>query len=638
MSVKSFAETVVEGVTRYTRGFGIEQAEAEEAEFATKAEVTAATQVYNATLYGVTPSTTVDQSTAVVAFFKTMSEAGGGAAYFPIVSGKTYYRMKNIQVPSNVWIWQAPGVEFRYPTGALAEQASILAYGEWTATSYVENVGSIGRLRLNGSEGGAVNLLRCIEFFGVKNARFPWIDLVGPETKAPAEGNPPMIVGPTGGAFVRRSCENLEIDLITCTDATNQEGAIQLVGVDGMKIGSIQCTGGTALRCETDAVTGCGCDNVDVGQVVARKGAGAVNIIPHQNWVSGLHIGQIIAEECTNFLYTVVESMQLGTAGHASVLQVEPRSGAWKIAVVEASGKANLRIYNKAGTLLEETAGYTKASEMVGLSSPYVVVAEGANYAAGKAEKLAVLLAQRIPYRGPITIDQVLCDGSGGAEYEGHGNIGAYMVGYKSPQDSIYIGQLAVRNVGSWGIVACPGLHIADAVFKEIGAAAIEDQPSVDGGTARIDRLRIVNANESSGSSAVFVGYLGRWEFGTVEAVDTRAAPKTENAVEAWEGSGNTNGTAVDIGKIRTEGIAHPTAAENANQKITIGGAERGIATLSAGKATITAPSCTTTSLVLVTSLSGTVIGVGVKEREAGKFKLEATATSSDEVAWAVLT
>jgi hypothetical protein len=34
MSVKSFAEAVKEGVTRYTRGFGIEQAEAEEAEFA----------------------------------------------------------------------------------------------------------------------------------------------------------------------------------------------------------------------------------------------------------------------------------------------------------------------------------------------------------------------------------------------------------------------------------------------------------------------------------------------------------------------------------------------------------------------------------------------------------------------------
>jgi hypothetical protein len=34
MSVKSFAEAVKEGVTRYTRGFGVEQAEAEEAEFA----------------------------------------------------------------------------------------------------------------------------------------------------------------------------------------------------------------------------------------------------------------------------------------------------------------------------------------------------------------------------------------------------------------------------------------------------------------------------------------------------------------------------------------------------------------------------------------------------------------------------
>jgi hypothetical protein len=38
MSVKSFAEAVVEGVTKYTRSFGIEQAEAEEAEFLAKAQ------------------------------------------------------------------------------------------------------------------------------------------------------------------------------------------------------------------------------------------------------------------------------------------------------------------------------------------------------------------------------------------------------------------------------------------------------------------------------------------------------------------------------------------------------------------------------------------------------------------------
>lgn len=42
MSVKSFAEAVKEGITRYTRGFGIEQAEAEETEFASKVEAAAA--------------------------------------------------------------------------------------------------------------------------------------------------------------------------------------------------------------------------------------------------------------------------------------------------------------------------------------------------------------------------------------------------------------------------------------------------------------------------------------------------------------------------------------------------------------------------------------------------------------------
>ena len=41
MSVKTFAEAVKEHITRYTRAFGIEQAEAEEAEFASKTELAA---------------------------------------------------------------------------------------------------------------------------------------------------------------------------------------------------------------------------------------------------------------------------------------------------------------------------------------------------------------------------------------------------------------------------------------------------------------------------------------------------------------------------------------------------------------------------------------------------------------------
>lgn len=64
---------------------------------------------------------------------------------------------------------------------------------------------------------------------------------------------------------------------------------------------------------------------------------------------------------------------------------------------------------------------------------------------------------------------------------------------------------------------------------------------------------------------------------------------------------------------------------------------EAGEGVLSAGKATITAAAATTSSLIIVTSLSGTVIGVGVKERKAGEFVVEATATSSDKFTWAIL-
>lgn len=63
---------------------------------------------------------------------------------------------------------------------------------------------------------------------------------------------------------------------------------------------------------------------------------------------------------------------------------------------------------------------------------------------------------------------------------------------------------------------------------------------------------------------------------------------------------------------------------------------ESGVATLSGGKATVKAASCTTSSRILCNTLSGTPTAVGVTERKAGEFKLEG-GSGSNEVTWAIL-
>lgn len=62
---------------------------------------------------------------------------------------------------------------------------------------------------------------------------------------------------------------------------------------------------------------------------------------------------------------------------------------------------------------------------------------------------------------------------------------------------------------------------------------------------------------------------------------------------------------------------------------------ERGIAKLTAGLVTVTAPTAKVTSAIQLTIL-GTPIAVSVKERKAGSFIIEATGASSAEVAWLI--
>ncbi len=69
---------------------------------------------------------------------------------------------------------------------------------------------------------------------------------------------------------------------------------------------------------------------------------------------------------------------------------------------------------------------------------------------------------------------------------------------------------------------------------------------------------------------------------------------------------------------------------------VTQQGVARGVATLSAGKVTVTCVMAGTSSQIHLNTLSGAPVAVGVKERKAGSFVIESSASSSDQVAWAV--
>jgi osmotically-inducible protein OsmY len=104
----------------------------------------------------------------------------------------------------------------------------------------------------------------------------------------------------------------------------------------------------------------------------------------------------------------------------------------------------------------------------------------------------------------------------------------------------------------------------------------------------------------------------------------TRATEPTMNNIE------------LGIEEAKTAAAAAQSSGTEALGKVVI---ERGEVTLSGtpGKAEVTAAKATASSIIIVSPLSGTAIAVGVTERKAGSFKIEATGVSTDKVAWAIV-
>jgi hypothetical protein len=127
MSVKSFAEAVTENVTRYTRRFGIEQAEAEETEFALKT-------VVNVKEYGAKGDGVTDDTAPILAAVASMG--GTGTLYLP--SGK-YITSARLSFDST----QAFVVK---GTGGISGNggASVIKYTGESAPSIVSARSSIG--------------------------------------------------------------------------------------------------------------------------------------------------------------------------------------------------------------------------------------------------------------------------------------------------------------------------------------------------------------------------------------------------------------------------------------------------------------------------------------------------------------
>jgi hypothetical protein len=494
-----------------------------------------------------------DHSSAIQALVDELSNAGGGVICFPESGAKPFYRMQNIVIPANVWLWQQGNVSFRLPTSGLSEHPQVLQFGEFSTNEFAENVGCIGRLRVDISDVGAVKNAKAIQFFGIKGGWFPWIDVVAGETE---QGT--IFFTPNGGSE-KLVPTNVRVGLVTCANANHPgNGAIQFTGGKDLHIGTIHCEGAIAARIETDAGgagTG-GIENLRIDNVVCVNGQAAFSLIPHENFIKGVHIGTAVSRGCSMWCY------------------VGPGGGAL----------------------------------------------------------------------GAVTVESGECDGTGGSTEKGSSETGdteGLFVGlgqeYADFTSPFHVGSLLVKNVSGTGVWGFPNLHIGSLTVETPERYGVQDATgSLVGSRARIDKVKIINpcGTEPSPPRAFFSGHLERWDIGTFEAEDTRGSgAKMAWGIEAW------GETTVAVENLRVTGATEGAyiAATGEARVLVAAPVERGIAKLSSGKATVTAPSCTSTSVVIVNTIGGAPVAVGVTERRAGSFVIEAAAqTSTAEVAWFV--
>jgi hypothetical protein len=528
-----------------------------------------------------------NQSTAIQAILNKVSEQGGGVVFFPLTNKlKPYYRMQSITVPSNVWLMQQPGVEFRPPkeSAEWVEHPNILEFSSgWEADTYTENVGAIGRLRINILEYKTHPNSKAICFFNVRNAHFDWIDIVPCESPIGAIEFSPNYYGKGVEAVADLTPTNMTIGLITynsegtvAPEKCSGGGAVQFGGGRDVHIGAIKSVGGISLRVETDALeaTSSANEEVDglrVDYVSCEEGYSAASFVDHYHTIKNVDLGVLVARACACGVYLAPEK------GHGYL-------GSIHIGAVFVTGGTTKNKLNKENH--EEVTG--KSSE--GFSERQ----EGVYSISGTMES----------YTSPVRIDMV-----------------------------------DVRGVSGSGVWGFPNMHIGTLTVEGAEQYGVRDtnaSETVKGTRARIDRVKIINCckylkEHSEAAAGMLSGYMERWDIAQMEVIDNRGTSYTEYGATAWKA------TTIVIEDLVTSGMSKGPwdAAEETSHVLTGAAVERGTAKLSAGKVTVKASTATATSNVTV-SVLGTPIAVAVTERKAGSFVIEAAASSTAEVSWVV--
>jgi hypothetical protein len=204
-------------------------------------------------------------------------------------------------------------VSFKFPEGMKTEGAACVLFGESSTNTFVENIGTINRFRVDISDIGAVKNAKAIQFAGIKGGVFPWLDVVGTEAESAGKvvGTevPPIFFACNGGSE-KLVPTALDIGLITVAKAKIPGGgAVQFTSGRDIHIGAMRSEGGICARVETDFTEPAseaerrGVENLRIDFMTCEKGEAAFSAIAHKNFIKGLHIGTAVSRACGQWAF-----------------------------------------------------------------------------------------------------------------------------------------------------------------------------------------------------------------------------------------------------------------------------------------------------------------------------------------------
>lgn len=243
--------------------------------------------------YNVVPNTATNYSTQFTTAISDINAAGGGTLYIPPGA----YRIKNVDILSNVMIQCAPGVTFKFPTSGVVTFDRLFFVGQGSLRTNIRFMGN-GCTFDPSDISGYGSTVSSITGFVLEAARNFIIDGInGTGFKG---GNILALNATTGGAHCELGVvRNIRDDLRTDPGY----GCVQVTGARHILFENMWCSGGYALNFESDrrvgTAPGPGTDFVEditAINLYAEKGASTggivVKFITHGNTIRRIRVAR----------------------------------------------------------------------------------------------------------------------------------------------------------------------------------------------------------------------------------------------------------------------------------------------------------------------------------------------------------